>query len=415
MSTAARARFEGYDLDAQLACLDGVTGQTNKKQACYWGYWLNYLESIELDADPFLSGFSRTSQHRIIAGFGAAVRLNDVQTYKGASDATPPISSTVRATFDAVAQAFRTEDLPSPLHDASGKLAFILQWQLRGYTNKDASSMPQKAATPRILREMDKVDAIPTDQACSQLSRGAFFFAMRSCEYLSVSGERRTKLLCLENVQFFRNKKELPHDHAELHLADCVLITFVFQKNDERDATVTQHRTLDPVLCPVKAWSAIVKRILSYGCGPKTEVNTVRLDNGKLIKITSKQVLARLRAVVHFIGSEELGYKPGELGTHSIQSVFTIMLIGSDAFLQYICRQVQEFSSGVSSRMILSQDFFTIPDFAHHEDPRAPGHSQNFAACSNLGPNAQRRELLTASALNLCAVLLSSLASRFVP
>jgi hypothetical protein len=48
--------------------------------------------------------------------------------------------------------------------------------------------------------------------------------------------------------------------------------------------------------------------------------------------------------------------------------VYTIMLIGrwsSDAFLCYIRRQVQEFSAGVSKRMILSEDFFTIPESAH--------------------------------------------------
>jgi hypothetical protein len=52
--------------------------------------------------------------------------------------------------------------------------------------------------------------------------------------------------------------------------------------------------------------------------------------------------------------------------------IFTIMLIGcwsSDAFLQYIRRQVQKFSSGIASRMITSSDFYTIPDFAHREDP----------------------------------------------
>jgi hypothetical protein len=44
--------------------------------------------------------------------------------------------------------------------------------------------------------------------------------------------------------------------------------------------------------------------------------------------------------------------------------VFTIMLLGwwsSDAFLRYIRKQVQEFSSGVSSKMIQKEEFFTIP------------------------------------------------------
>jgi hypothetical protein len=44
--------------------------------------------------------------------------------------------------------------------------------------------------------------------------------------------------------------------------------------------------------------------------------------------------------------------------------VFTIMLLGrwsSDAFLRYIRKQVQEFSSGVSSKMIQKEEFFTVP------------------------------------------------------
>ena len=42
--------------------------------------------------------------------------------------------------------------------------------------------------------------------------------------------------------------------------------------------------------------------------------------------------------------------------------VYTIMLIGrwsSDAFLRYICTQVQDFARGVSQNMVCSEDFFT--------------------------------------------------------
>jgi hypothetical protein len=42
---------------------------------------------------------------------------------------------------------------------------------------------------------------------------------------------------------------------------------------------------------------------------------------------------------------------------------FTIMLIGrwaSDAFLKYIRRQVQEFSAGISTRMISTEEFFSV-------------------------------------------------------
>jgi hypothetical protein len=44
--------------------------------------------------------------------------------------------------------------------------------------------------------------------------------------------------------------------------------------------------------------------------------------------------------------------------------VFTIMLLGqwsSEASLRYICKQVQEFSKGVSQRMTTNVNFFTMP------------------------------------------------------
>jgi len=96
------------------------------------------------------------------------------------------------------------------------------------------------------------------------------------------------------------------------------------------------------------------------------------LDNGKLCLITSKETLNKLRDRVKAIGEDVLGFKAIEIGTHSICSsaamsmyvanvlVYTIMLIGhwsSDAFLHYIRRQVQQFSSGVSASMIISEDF----------------------------------------------------------
>jgi hypothetical protein len=73
--------------------------------------------------------------------------------------------------------------------------------------------------------------------------------------------------------------------------------------------------------------------------------------------------------------------------------VYTIMLIGcwsSDAFLHYICHQVQEFSAGISCHMILSEDFFTIPNFAHRQDPCARGNCHNFSKRSHIGLDAQR-------------------------
>jgi hypothetical protein len=57
--------------------------------------------------------------------------------------------------------------------------------------------------------------------------------------------------------------------------------------------------------------------------------------------------------------------------------VFTIMLVGrwsSDAFLRYICKQVKEFSRGISNKMITNENFFTIPNLSNDE-PKNPRHA----------------------------------------
>jgi len=93
-------------------------------------------------------------------------------------------------------------------------------------------------------------------------------------------------------------------------------------------------------------------------------------------KFSGKDLLSRIRIAAASLGRDELGFSPNELGPHSARSgmamamylagvpVFTIMLLGhwsSNAFLCYIRRQVQEFSEGVSQKLILNERVFTIP------------------------------------------------------
>ena len=83
-------------------------------------------------------------------------------------------------------------------------------------------------------------------------------------------------------------------------------------------------------------------------------------------------IINLIRDGVVGIGESKLGINRWEIGTHSIRSgaamamylagvpIFSIQLIGrwgSTAFLNYIRKQVQEFSQGISSKMIETQFF----------------------------------------------------------
>ncbi|KOR29253.1 hypothetical protein TI04_09070 [Achromatium sp. WMS2] len=174
-------------------------------------------------------------------------------------------------------------------------------------------------------------------------------------------------------------------------------VTFFLQKNDTRGETITQHRSGDPLLCPVVAWIAVVIRVRSYpGTCQTTPVNVFQNSEGKLQLLRASDMLLQLRLAVVIHGTQRLGFEPSDLGTHSIRSgaamamylnnipVHTIMMIGrwsSVAFLRYIRKQLQEFSHGVTRRMLLTEQFYSILDHATLEDSGTSGHHNNFTGC----------------------------------
>jgi hypothetical protein len=60
------------------------------------------------------------------------------------------------------------------------------------------------------------------------LMGAAYFWAMRSCEYYKVTKakQRQTKQLCLQKIALIQQGITLQNDSTELHLADCVFVTF---------------------------------------------------------------------------------------------------------------------------------------------------------------------------------------------
>ena len=157
--------------------------------------------------------------------------------------------------------------------------------------------------------------------------------------------------------------------------ADIIIILFEFQKNDWRNHSVHMFRTDDPLLCPVIAGAIIVKRVLSIpGATPDSKLCSYLSSEGKIMYINSAQALPRLRAVVEIIGKVTLGFTKDDIGLHSIRSggamamflagtsTIIIMRIGrwsSEAFLEYIREQIEQFTRGVSKNMLLFEDFNT--------------------------------------------------------
>ena len=235
---------------------------------------------------------------------------------------------------------------------------------------------------------MAKARATETHRAIGQLVVGAFFFAMRSCEYSEASGSRRTKTVRIGDIVFRHGGEPIQSvEEGILAQADTVSVTYRTQKNGERGVTVTQHRTKAKSgtgLCPVRALAGLVSRISAYdiGISPWGEVaerpmNLMATDERgmRATTITAGEVLVHLRAAAIQYGEARLGFPASRIGTHSLRAgaamamflagvpVETIQLIGrwrSQTFMRYIRIQVQQMTKGVAEVMTANPDFFTI-------------------------------------------------------
>ena len=229
-----------------------------------------------------------------------------------------------------------------------------------------------------VIRKMMEISSTEREKAISWLLIGAIFFAMRSCEYCKTAVEesKRTKIVRLKNIVFKLDNRVIAHSNKRLKEADLVQITFEFQKNDKRDVRVHMFRSGDSLLCPVIAWASTVQRIRRIdGSCDDSEVCLFEDENKKTSLLPAIQIRARLRAVVHLIGEEALGFNRDDIGLHSIRSggamamflsgtsVVIIQRVGrwsSEAFLEYIREQVESFTVDVSKNMLRCEEFLNL-------------------------------------------------------
>ena len=246
-------------LAANVACEAAVTGKTHKDNDRAWRRWLEYTDSVGLGSNPFLDGFSRHQQIRLMGAFAMAYREGRFSgpSYECLAEGT------VRSALSAISQTFRENDRPNPTWNDDAKLGRFLSRLFRSFKNKDPAPKQQKAIPICVIDELAKLQATEVQKATAQLAVGGFFFAARSCEYLKVrdAKERKTDILRLRCIVFLKDGRVLAHSDPNLHLADCVSITFERQKKDEKNDTVTQRASCGLDSCvglgaiPTQRWT----------------------------------------------------------------------------------------------------------------------------------------------------------------
>ena len=349
-----------------------------------------------------------------MSAFAASVRRNE----NGTQDKDSLRGGTVCSTVHHVCSTFRSNFRCDPTVDQSGKRSIHLQRQLGGYKKADEAVKHQKCLPLQIFKVIWANTFTELDKALGELITGALFFGMRSCEYSTVTGERKTKLLRLRNIQFMLNNERIPRvrNNIKLFEADSVSITFISQKNNEKDQTITMHKN-GSQLCPVRAWACLCLRILKINnASLDLPVNTYKIKS-TIGFISSTEVLRHIRTTVSIVGESSLGFSSLDVGCHSIRSSFAMFLYlqnvktdrimrqgrwRSDAFLLYIRVQVAAFSTGLSTAMIQdSNNFFTVPDpTVSHPSIRQETPIFNFDIVSDLADPRCRNPSSFASNMN---------------
>jgi hypothetical protein len=196
---------------AQIAREGAVERGTHEKQARSWRRWEKYLQSIGLKDDVYLEQFSREQRHTLIGAFAVAVREARFSRKSHGQLA----ANTVGGTIQYLSASFREHGYPNPTLNEDGQLAWILQQEFRAFKNKDPPEKHQAAIPMSVVSTVNKRNTSELERATAELVTLGIFFAMRSCEYLKVhqSEQRRTDIIRLRNIRFFRGGKQLDHDH----------------------------------------------------------------------------------------------------------------------------------------------------------------------------------------------------------
>jgi hypothetical protein len=269
---------------------------------------------------------------------------------------------------------------------------------LKAFDNADPPPQRQKAITPKLLRKLYRLLAsgrqnrrVSAYAHTADLILGAFFFAMRSCEYCKTARPGRTKRTRMGCIVFRTlSRRVLRLDDPDLlKIADYVTIVFEDQKNGKKMDARTQRRSGHRYLCPVLRWGSAVQRIIATvpTWTDQTTLCSVALD-GQVLEISNVFVRKLLRhTCLLYGGFTTFGFHPHEIGNRSLRSgaamsLFLmdhspakIMILGrwsSDAFLVYIRPQVLEWTHNMSWDMIHLDSFFDAShrDLVAADDPR---------------------------------------------
>jgi hypothetical protein len=286
----------------------------------------------------------------------------------------------IRTTISYVSTTFKQEGYEDPTLNRSGEKNIQYNRQINLYIKEDPKPKQRAALPIKVYEFIMKSTLDPVSIAKAELTTGALFYGMRSCEFVDVPAreQQKTRLVEIRDICFWNSRNEVINQkHRKLkRLATSMSITFREQKNGEKCETIA-HEKSHAGLCPVEIFADRVSTIWKYNdTTENTTINTVKFM-GRTIKLKSKDIEKPLKQAVRILGQDKLGIPEELVGRHSIRVTFAtlmningasdtqIMLRGrwkSDSFRRCIRENVKQFGSTISRNVskLTTGNFFTI-------------------------------------------------------
>ena len=140
----------------------------------------HYSNIQELQTNSW-GGVSREQETILVSLFAASVRRNQV----GKTRKQIILHITAKSVILDVTASFRTQLRSDPTLESSGQISLLLQRQLMGYKTLEPTTKHRKATQAKLVLHICKQKNTHLNTGIGQLIAGAFFFGMRSCEYLT--------------------------------------------------------------------------------------------------------------------------------------------------------------------------------------------------------------------------------------
>ena len=151
--------------------------------------------------DEWCDEYTQEQKTYLLSAFAGSYRINQ----HGKTSKTVLTGGAVKSTITNVRSIFWSNLWLDPALDPDSKPLLFLTRQILGYVDSDKAAKQQKALPLSVFCKLYDNKFTPLDEAMGELACGAFFFGMRSCEYLAVTGKtRKTKRLKIRNIRFFK-------------------------------------------------------------------------------------------------------------------------------------------------------------------------------------------------------------------